>query len=342
MKYKIDLYTRVKIDTSSDAKAYANMLCIGDQCKSFGEGYIENSQSRISLMAIVKGLEQIKEGAEVTIYTTSKYVMNTYEKGWVTKWMYNDWLKGDGEPPLNIDLWRRFAIQMKRHQLAFHHVTNYKKYPQLVECREIGAGILLQPQLHIDEVYRSYLEELQYNLHNLIDEQRVAEIEVVLDTIIEPVEEVEDKPIYGALETANQELDTVAKPEETVIYESTYEALDDIDEEVEEHEEEHEESQSHSRPVTFTRMPSDIKLLVTIRDQLNSYFADQPTKVELRSTDLYDEIRKNKALKERFPHPVLFNRFLRKQHQEGILKQIIPNCKIDTYNTDFYQWYFHK
>lgn len=317
MKYKIDLYTRVKIDTSSDAKAYANMLCIGDQCKSFGEGYIENSQSRISLMAIVKGLEQIKEGAEVTIYTTSKYVLNTYEKGWVEKWMYNDWLKGDGEPPLNIDLWKRFAVQMHRHQLTFKHILNYKKYPQLVECRDIGAGILLQPQLQIDEVYRAYLEELQYNLHELIDDKYVQTIDVVLDEIVEP--------------------------EQKMVYEPVYDVLDDIEEEGEEHDEEAiEESQSHSRPSTFTRMPSDIKLLVTIRDQLNNYFADQPTKVELRSTDLYDEIRKNKALKERFPHPVLFNRFLRKQHQEGILKQIIPNCKIDTYNTDFYQWYFHK
>lgn len=342
MKYKIDLYTRVKIDTSCDAKAYANMLCIGDQCKSFGEGYIENSQSRISLMAIVNGLEQIKECAEVTIYTTSKYVLNTYEKGWVTKWMYNDWLKGDGEPPLNIDLWKRFAVQMERHQLTFHHVANYKKHPQLVECREIGAGILLQPQLHIDEVYRSYLEELQYNLHDLIDEHRVAEIEVVLDAIIEPVEVVIDKPVYEVLDTVGQEVDTVAEPEEVVIYEPTYEALDDIDEEVEEHEDEEEESQSHSRPVTFTRMPSDIKLLVTIRDHLNDYFKNHPMITELRSIDLYNVIHKNKTLKERFIYPVLLNRFLRKQHQEGVLKQIIPNCKIDTYNTELYQWCFYR
>ena len=324
MKYQIDLYTRVKIDTSSDAKAYANMLCIGDQCKTFAEGFIENSQSRISLMAIVKGLEQIKEGAEVTIYVTSKYVMNTFEKGWILNWKYNDWLKADGEPPLNVDLWMRFAVQMERHKLTFHYVSNYKKYPQLVECREVGAAVLLQPNLLIDEVYRAYLDELQYKLYDLINEDRVKEIEVVLE---------------GA-ELITENL--VEEPEELLVYEPVYEALDEIEDEHEEEEEETEESQSHTRPTVFKRMPSDIKLLVTIRDQLNQYFADAPTKVELRSTELYDEIRKNKALKERFPHPVLFNRFLRKQHQEGVLKQIIPNCKIDTFNTDFYQWYFHR
>ncbi|MDM1346506.1 RNase H family protein [Myroides marinus] len=335
MKYKIDLYTRVKIDTSSDAKAYANMLCIDDQCKTFAEGFVENSQSRISLMAIVNGLEQIKVGAEVTIYVTSKYVKNTFEKGWVLNWKYNDWLKADGEPPLNVDLWMRFAVQMQRHKLTFEYVANYKKYPQLVECREIGAAILLQPNLQIDEVYRAYLEELQYKLHDLIDEHYVKEIEVVLDNA--------DQPALNTVEEAA--LDVVEEPAEaieTIVYEPVYDALDEIEDEHDEEEEETEESQSHTRPTVFTRMPSDIKLLVTIRDQLNQYFTDQPTKVELRSTDLYDEIRKNKALKERFPHPVLFNRFLRKQHQEGVLKQIIPNCKIDTYNTDFYQWYFHR
>ncbi|MDR2221830.1 MAG: hypothetical protein LBE34_03725 [Flavobacteriaceae bacterium] len=317
MTYSIDLYTRVKIDTHNDAKAYANIICVGERCKSFVEGFQENSQSRISLMGIVKGLEQIQVAAEVTIYTTSKYVLNTFEKGWIEKWRTNAWLKKDGEHPLNLDLWKRFAIQMDRHQLQFCYVANYKAYSQLVQCKALGAKALKDGVLAIDEVYRTYLEEL--NLHLMLETEVVA-----IEEEIELTQEVETS-------------------EETLGNTPHYDALEEMDEEVEEHNEEAvEESQANSRPTVLRKMPGEIKLLVAIRDQLNRYFADQPNQIELRSTDLYTEIRKNKGLKERFPYPVLFNKFLRRQHQEGILKQIIPNCTIDTFNADFYQWRFHR
>ncbi|MDR0228464.1 MAG: hypothetical protein LBI72_05300 [Flavobacteriaceae bacterium] len=322
MKYKIDLYTRVKIDVNSDAKAYANILCLEERCKSFVEGFVENSQSRISLMGIVKGLEQLKEAAEVTIYTTSKYALNTYEKGWIAKWRANHWLKKDGEHPLNLDLWKRFAIQMDRHQLQFCYVSNYTAYKQLVQCKALGADVLSKGELHVDEVYRTYLEEL--NLH------------LMLET--EETESDANKEVV-----VKDDLQLIGDKEREYNNEPHFDALEAIDDEVNDHDEEAvEESLANSRPTVLRKMPREIKLLVAIRNELNRYFESQKELQILRSTDLYDLIKKNKGLRERFPFPVLFNRFLRRQHQEGILKQIIPNCSIDTFNEDFYQWCFHR
>jgi len=64
--------------------------------------------------------------------------------------------------------------------------------------------------------------------------------------------------------------------------------------------------------------------------------------VEIRSTDLYEEVKRNVVLKERFPTSKEFNRFLRLQHDQGVMKQIIPNYDVDTTNSRFYQWKFRK
>lgn len=321
MKYKIKLYSRVKIDTQREAKAYANVLCLDDRCKSFVEGFVETSQSRVSLLGIVKGLEQIKESAEVTIITTNKYAVTSFAKGWIAKWKANNWLKKDGEPPLNVDLWKRFADQMERHEISFDIVKHYKHYPQLIEARNLGQEVLEKGPLQIDEVYRRYIEELNYTIQ--ASEELISQEEII---------EVEDEK-------------GVVNEVENLVYhykeEETEQSLDDLEEELEEDLPE-EEDQRHIRPQTYKKMPPDLKFLLLIRDQLNRYFADDPTLLELRSTDLYTEVCKNKRLKERFPYPMMFNHFLRRQHQEGVLKQIIPNCKIDTYKSNSYQWYFHR
>lgn len=320
MRYQIKLFTRVKIDVATEAKAYANVICLGDRCKSFTEGFVENSQTRISLMGIVHGLEQIKEGAKVTIYTTNSYALNTYEKGWLKKWEQSGWLKGDGTPPLNVDLWKRLADQAKRHDITFVRVEKYRDYPELIEAKEIGTATLLQGNLQIDEVHRAYVEELNSYL------------------------ELENNQVSLSAEKA----DVISEFEETVVVEKQ-EAIvvdkelvfEEFEEEIEDDEEEVEDGQSNSVPTKISSMPKGIKLLVRIKEVLYKYFADAPLKVELRSTDLYDEIRRFKDLREEFPSPFAFNRFLRKQQQEGVLQQIL-NCNVDTTNKDFYQWFFRK
>ena len=69
---------------------------------------------------------------------------------------------------------------------------------------------------------------------------------------------------------------------------------------------------------------------------------DSHTSVEIRSGELYDYAKKDKLISTKFYNQRGFNQFLRKQHNEGYLKQIIPNCRVDDTNKEFYKWYFRK
>lgn len=54
-------------------------------------GYERNStNNRMELMAVLKGLQALKEPCTVTVHSDSMYVVNTFDKGWALKWMSNE------------------------------------------------------------------------------------------------------------------------------------------------------------------------------------------------------------------------------------------------------------
>ena len=89
-------------------------------------------------------------------------------------------------------------------------------------------------------------------------------------------------------------------------------------------------------------IPDYLRYLKKIKQLLDIYLADPYSPMEIRSTDLHDLIIKDQELARIFEYPRDFNRFLRKQHDDGVLQQIIPNCSVDTSNKSFYQWHFWK
>ncbi len=88
-------------------------------------------------------------------------------------------------------------------------------------------------------------------------------------------------------------------------------------------------------------IPQSIVLLQIIKKHLDRYFAMETNSQMIRSTDLYDYLKKQSDFKEKVWSPYAFSRFLRKMHDENILKQIIPNVEVDTTNKKWYQWYFY-
>lgn len=97
-----------------------------------------------------------------------------------------------------------------------------------------------------------------------------------------------------------------------------------------------------NRKPPLKKLPEDLKVLKRIAERLDSLMRDSYTSVEIRSNELYDYAIKDKLLSSKFYNQIDFNRFLRKQHKKGYLKQIIPNCRVDDTNSEFYQWYFRK
>lgn len=89
-------------------------------------------------------------------------------------------------------------------------------------------------------------------------------------------------------------------------------------------------------------LPTEIKILKSIKKILDSLMADNGTRLEIRANELYEHVIKESDLRNTFRYAADFNRFLRQQHDKGFMKQIIPNYRVDTFNKSQYQWYFHR
>ena len=59
----------------------------GEHRKELSQGYRLTTNNRMELMSVIVGLEALKkEGQHVSIYSDSKYVVDSVEKKWVFGW----------------------------------------------------------------------------------------------------------------------------------------------------------------------------------------------------------------------------------------------------------------
>ena len=75
---------------------------------------------RISLMAVIRGLEALDQSSKVTLITTNRYVARGLQYGLV-EWRENDFCWehfGSIQPIRNQDLWRRVDIALRYHEVT--------------------------------------------------------------------------------------------------------------------------------------------------------------------------------------------------------------------------------
>lgn len=119
--------------------------------KEFSEGFRLTTNNRMELLAVIVALEQLKkEGIEVMIYSDSKYVVDSVEKGWVF-----NWLKKGFKDKKNADLWRRFLKVYKKHKVKFHWIRGHNEHPQNERCDQLAVKAAQRTKLHIDEAFEA-------------------------------------------------------------------------------------------------------------------------------------------------------------------------------------------
>ena len=83
--------------------------------KEVAKGYRMTTNNRMELLSVIVALEMLKSKPMcVTIFSDSKYVVDAVEKGWVFSWekTYFDKKK-------NPDLWKRFLLIYRQHNVRF-------------------------------------------------------------------------------------------------------------------------------------------------------------------------------------------------------------------------------
>ena len=122
---KIILYTDGACSGNPGAGGYCAILRYNDREKILSGGEKETTNNRMELMAVIIGLECLKEGCEVDVYSDSAYVVNAFVQDWISFWVLNNWRTKGKSQVLNVDLWQRLLKQLERHKVNWNKVKGH-------------------------------------------------------------------------------------------------------------------------------------------------------------------------------------------------------------------------
>jgi ribonuclease HI len=145
MAKRIDLWTDGACRGNPGPGGWGAILLYKEKMKIVS-GYEDwTTNNKMELMAVIGGLQVLKEFCEVTVYTDSKYVVHGMS-AWVHKWIHDGWKLKNGESVKNVELWKELYGLQLNHDLSFKWVKGH-------------SGLLYNEKA--DEVARAEIDRLR-------------------------------------------------------------------------------------------------------------------------------------------------------------------------------------
>lgn len=156
----ISIYTDGAARGNPGPGGYGTILLYQGHKKEISGGFRLTTNNRMELMAVIVGLEALKNEKEtVTIYSDSKYVVDSIAKRWVFGWEKKGFLNKK-----NPDLWKRFLVVFRKHVVYIEWVKGHAENEWNNRCDELATAAADKMDLLADEGY-----ELIKSKHELFD-----------------------------------------------------------------------------------------------------------------------------------------------------------------------------
>jgi ribonuclease HI len=149
MPGEITIYTDGASSGNPGPGGYGVVLISGKHRLEKSEGFRLTTNNRMELMAVIVGLEALKiPGSKVVIYTDSKYVADSVEKGWVFRWESKAFKKKK-----NPDLWIRFLTVYRKHYVRLVWIKGHSNNTENEICDRLAVEAYSGTSLLEDTVY---------------------------------------------------------------------------------------------------------------------------------------------------------------------------------------------
>lgn len=119
--------------------------------RELSQGYVQTTNNRMELLAVVVGLEALTRPCNVEVYSDSKYVVDAFNKNWIDNWVAKNWQRGKAGPVKNIDIWKRMLEAKAKHNVAFNWVKGHAGHPQNERCDVLATTAADSYDLLVDE-----------------------------------------------------------------------------------------------------------------------------------------------------------------------------------------------
>lgn len=143
---KVNIYTDGACRGNPGKGGYGTVLEYTDASgythqKEFSQGYLNTTNNRMELLAVVVGLNKLKKPCDVTVYSDSKYIVDAINQGWLEGWIKNGWKRGKKKEAVkNEDIWRQMVEAMAKHNMTFQWVKGHAGHPMNERCDDLATS----------------------------------------------------------------------------------------------------------------------------------------------------------------------------------------------------------
>jgi len=149
MPNEITIYTDGAASGNPGPGGYGVVLISGRHRLEKSAGFRLTTNNRMELLAVIEGLEALKiAGSRVVVYTDSKYVADSVEKGWVFQWESKAFKKKK-----NPDLWIRFLKIYRKHKVRFIWIKGHANNTENEICDRLAVDAYTRGELREDPGY---------------------------------------------------------------------------------------------------------------------------------------------------------------------------------------------
>ncbi len=137
---EVDIYTDGACRGNPGRGGWGAILVYQGREKELSGGEKLTTNNRMELMAAISALEALKEPCQVTLYSDSKYMIDSITKGWVYSWKAKGWKKADKSPALNPDLWERLLGLLEIHKVELVWVRGHNGHAYNERCDTLATN----------------------------------------------------------------------------------------------------------------------------------------------------------------------------------------------------------
>ena len=144
---KVTIYTDGACSGNPGPGGYGAVLRYGGRSKELSGGFRRTTNNRMELLAVITGLETLRDPCDVTIYSDSRYIVDAVNKGWARRWKANGWRTAGRKPVRNRDLWQDLDRARERHEVEWVWVRAHAGHPEnervdrLARCAARAAAL---------------------------------------------------------------------------------------------------------------------------------------------------------------------------------------------------------
>lgn len=149
------IYTDGAAEPNPGPGGYGVVMLAGKHRKELSGGFRRTTNNRMELMGVIVGLEALTKPCRVTLFSDSKYVVDSVERGSVHRWKKNNWFRTKTDKAKNADLWARFLDVFEKHVVKFKWVKGHAGVPENERCDELAVAAAQSGNLSPDVGYIS-------------------------------------------------------------------------------------------------------------------------------------------------------------------------------------------